>query len=216
MRREQSLADLLADDTGNLRAEVADLLMGDGPQRGTPRQRIIPRWFTLGLLALIFFVIARFIVSSMRDEARHEMRQAYQQVENVESDGKPEPVQESQPVSKESRFGKAKVFGYRVNVRQSPSLKGSIIRKTNQGEVFQVLSFVDGWYRILLENKQPAYIFGAYLLPIDFELSPHKVGVTRDGTKLLLTPSQNQGHYQVILPNGERRYIRKSHVRIIR
>jgi hypothetical protein len=216
MTREQNLADLLADDTGNLRAEVADLLMGDGPQRGARQHRFIPRWFILGFLALTFFLVARLIVSSMRNEARHEMRQAYQQVENVEPDGKPEPVQESQPVSKKGRFGKAKVFGYKVNIRQSPSLKAFIIGKTNQGEVFQVLSFSDGWYRILLENKQPGYIFGAYLSPIDFELSSHRVGITRDGTKLLLTPCQYQGYYQVILPNGESHYIRKSHVRIVR
>ncbi|MBW2063311.1 MAG: SH3 domain-containing protein [Deltaproteobacteria bacterium] len=216
MRREQSLADLLADDTGNLRAEVADLLMGDGPQRGTRHQRFIPRWFILGLLALTFFVVAKFIASPMKNQAGDDGTQAYQQGRTVKIDHEQEPVQEAQPVSKENRFGKAKVFGYKVNIRQYPSLKGSIIRKTNQGDIFQVLSFSDGWYQILLENKQAAYIFGAYLLPIDFELSSHKVGVTRDGTKLLLTPSRYRCHYQVILPNGERRYIRKSHVRVIR
>ena len=280
MQRQQTLADLLADDTGNLRPEVADLLM-ERPrqQRVAPiiqraaRREITIRGWVLALVALGFLVTIFFALPS-EDERQRETapvprqnifqadRQAANMVNltkakgfayNIDVRQSPSPEtskviharqQEASPLvsffdeherQKEPgpateqdaiqdgnhegntpNLGRARVFGFNVNVRRSPSLQSPVIRKTNQSDTFPVLSFSDGWYEVLLENDKCGYIFGAYLLPMNFQIASHMVGIARDRTKLLLAPSRYQGRYQVILPSGERHYIRESDVRVLR
>lgn len=256
-QRQQSLADLLADDTGNLRPEVADIVMGEMPQRrvNRPRRRIqlrpipIPtrEIILIGSLILAFF-IGRIFNSSIKDTKVGEKKEIQEQIqEHVQNQiqtqnhvqiknkvkeqineqvriqdhyqGRPtmqrEAVQTPWQERRNSGLGKGNVFGYNVNIRQAPSLKSPIIAKANQNETFKVLSFSDGWYQVLLGNNSRGYIFGAYLLPMDFNVSQYKVGVGENGRKLLLTQSRNGGWYQEVLPNGQRRDIQKGSVRIV-
>lgn len=115
-----------------------------------------------------------------------------------------------------SYLSTAMVFGFNINIRQSPHLDSPIVRQTNQGEVFIVQSFTRGWYKVVLEDDQLAFIFGAYLLPIDFKLSSHWVGLAKNRTKLLITANHHPDQFQVILPDGTKRYIRKKNVRIVK
>ena len=90
-RQEQNLADLLADDQGNLRPEVADILMGERPRRRIhqPRRRvnqprrpiqlpqipIPPRGILIiGALFLAFF-IGRFLRPSGRVKKQPEAQE---------------------------------------------------------------------------------------------------------------------------------------------
>ena len=272
VQRQQSLADLLADDMGNLRPEVVDLVMGRAPLRVVHQNRHIPRWVfvCLGIVVLII------IISSLSDKdevddvaSRRDMREylventpereipnvenrspvvrygpppekAYPkrlwkkhtaQVQNQRSvafSNKPKTQMNTRPQYNQEAvtkakvktqplglLGKAKVFGYDVNIRKSPSLRARVIRQTDQGERFQVMSFSDGWYKLRLDGSEYGYIFGAYLLPLDFRLDSNMVGVARDGKKLLLTECRYRDMYQIIRPNGERDYIRKYYVRIV-
>ncbi len=70
MQRQQTLADLLADDTGNLRPEVANLLMGRPRQRSlapfvrrAARREITIRGWVLAVVALSFLVTIIFASS---------------------------------------------------------------------------------------------------------------------------------------------------------
>jgi hypothetical protein len=74
-----------------------------------------------------------------------------------------------------------------------------------------VLSFENGWYQILLQGKR-AFIFGAYLLPLDFSISPYRVG-TFDGVALLLKQFVYKGWYEILEPDGEKKYIHEKYVK---
>lgn len=221
MRRQVTLADLLADDTGNIRPEVAGLLMEERSPRRVPRGRMrIPPWFIVGLV-ILSILKALFSGSEkpmggikisppvpLSCEAVATDRSKFAAVEPK--------LTQADFVQDPCSLGKGRVFGYRVNIRKQPTLDGLIIGQTNQGKLFDVLSFNNGWYQIRLDDGRIGHIFGAYLLPMDFDVAPYRVGVTRDNTKVLLTECRHQEWYRIISPNGEDGYIRKRHVSIVR
>jgi len=222
MTRDINLADLLADDTGNIRPEVAGLLMEERPlRRVVPwRQIRIPAWFILGLVTLIILKAIFSGSDKLRDGiqiARPVIPSSEAAASESSASAATEPkLTQGNLVREQYYLGKGRVFGFRVNIREQPSLDGLIMGQTNQNEVFQIISFEDGWYQVLLGGRRIGYIFGAYLLPMDFSVAPYRVGVARDKTKLLLSESRHQDWYKVIFPNGEERYIRRRHVRIVR
>jgi hypothetical protein len=113
-------------------------------------------------------------------------------------------------------LGKARVFGFNVNIRRFPSLNSPIVRQTNQGESFYVLSFSHGWYEVVIGKGKVAFIFGAYLLPMDFKIPSHWIGLAKDRTKLLLAEDYRSDWFQIIMPNGKKRYIRKKNVQVVK
>jgi len=247
---EPSLAELLADDMGNLRADAVEAILGDPPRRvNRPRRWAIRCLFSASALILLIIIIRA--LSSEVDKGRYvattqkqpKVPSADQIVINRSKDkrllkktnesqatfsfgsledatrlsvkNKKNPLN-SRPLQIMKHLGKAKVFGYDVNIRRFPRVGSPIVRQTNQGEVFLVYSFSGGWYEIALGEDQAAFIFGAYLLPLDFKLSSHWVGIAKDRTKLLLTKDDRRGWYQVILPDGTIRYVRKNDVQVVK
>ncbi len=70
MRRQPTLAEILSDDTGKIRAEVADLLMEPNNQRLRPVQQARPQprpqrrpfrigWIVIGLAILLVVIISK-------------------------------------------------------------------------------------------------------------------------------------------------------------
>jgi hypothetical protein len=274
VQRVDSLADLLADDEGNFRPEIVDLINQPLPARRRPDAESI-RWLLYGIglfLLLMPIVLAlsqedkpkvqpdrggeRVFETERNTEEATNLKRAgsfYQEGEgkhlpdegaaagsiasqnselhfvsvsplyharpeedqpkadaNIESPADPSP-----PAAAPDALGRGKVFGYHVNLREGPSLNAAIIRQTSQGELFTVLSFSNGWYRLNLPDEQPAYIFGAYLLPLDFSIAFHHVGVDDRQRKILLASCPYPEQYRLILPDGSTQFIGKDHVRII-
>ena len=70
MRRQPTLAEILSDDTGKIRAEVADLLMEPNNPRLRPAQQARPQprpqrrpfrigWIIIGLAILLIVIISK-------------------------------------------------------------------------------------------------------------------------------------------------------------
>jgi hypothetical protein len=216
MARQPTLAEILADDTGKIRREVADLLMEPAPARpqvaprpDAQRRPLSRAW--LAFIAVVFIIILGLAFLPDQDSRvqTSELVRIYRG-NAVENYSPRIEKKENRPPIKKGR-----VIGDNVNVRGEPSLQGQIIQKVHQGQVLEVLSFVDGWYRILLEDQRPGYIFGAYLLPLDFESCPYLIGMTKSQTKVLLKEVNHPIYYQVILPNGQKGMIRKDNVALI-
>jgi len=112
-------------------------------------------------------------------------------------------------------LGMAKVFGYDVNIRESPRTDSIVVRQVSQGEIFQVISYSDGWYEIKAEKIESGFIFGAYLLPIDFNHPFLWNGLSKDNKKLLLTKAHRPSTFKILTPDGTNKFIDKSHVKII-
>ncbi len=101
------------------------------------------------------------------------------------------------------------IMGDNVNVRSQPNLQGEIIRKANRDEILKVISFRDGW------NEGSGYVFGAYLIPQNFDVYPYRVVTTNNQTKLLVKEEGDPTHYLAIMPDGETTWMRKEDVAII-
>jgi hypothetical protein len=253
VQREPSLAELLADDTGNFRPEMVDLFTIDQPQPAYRRRRSVMPW----LIACIISILLIFIIKALLDKDDKERYRAHSKIKsNMESRLSTSPSNHSKAFPENSigaikvnnkrllrntmedkrhfpannkgnslnnryhqvkkHLGTAVVFGFNVNIRQFPRLSSPIFRQTNQGENFQVLSFSNGWYEVVMGENQAAFIFGAYLLPVDFKLSSHWVGLTMDRTKVLLAEDYRSEWFQIILPDGKKHYIRKKEVKVVK
>jgi len=119
------------------------------------------------------------------------------------------------PPSEVMAVRKGMVIGDNVNVRSKPNPQGEIIRKANRDEILKVISFRDGWYEVVLLNEDNGYVFGAYLLPQNFDVYPYRVVVTNNQTKLLVREEGDPTHYLAIMPDGETTWMRKEDVAII-
>ncbi len=112
-------------------------------------------------------------------------------------------------------LGKASIFGVKVNIRRYPRLSSRVIRQARARETFSVISFAKGWYKVVIGNGQTAYIFGAYLLPINFINPTHVVGIDNQGRKILVSRHNSKGYLEKILPSGDTRPVKEKNVQII-
>ncbi|MFA5942304.1 MAG: SH3 domain-containing protein [Candidatus Paceibacterota bacterium] len=253
MRRQPTLAEILADDTGQIRAEVADLLMEPNAGRMQPARQLrndpwpLGRaWIIFGLIiGLVFLVISALGNLSPR---RPDSVKTLQSSPDVKPRNLPEsplpslplpvqpaekepaenriamnpavPIQDSRPAVPFSpaRAGKTgRVFGHSVSIRTQPSLQGEIIKDVNQDQILNILSFHNGWYQVALANQKSGYIFGAYLIPLNFDVSPYHAAVTNyDRTKLLIREAGHPFHFQVIWPDGQTTRILRNDVALYR
>ncbi|RSK27983.1 N-acetylmuramoyl-L-alanine amidase [Bacillus sp. HMF5848] len=47
-----------------------------------------------------------------------------------------------------------------TNIRKGPSTNNDVVARANEGETFSILDISGDWYKIMLPNKQPAFIAG--------------------------------------------------------
>jgi uncharacterized protein YgiM (DUF1202 family) len=216
MRRQPTLAEILSDDTGKIRAEVADLLMEPNNQRLRPVRQARPqprpqqRPFRIGWIVIVLAILLVVIISkAFNGSKNYNMETTRMQATENSSQF---PVA---PPAKVMAVRKGMVIGDNVNVRSQPNLQGEIIRKANQDEILQVISFRNGWYEVVLLNERSGYVFGAYLIPQNFDVYPYRVVTTNNQTKLLVKEEGNLSHYLAIMPDGKTTWMRKEDVAII-
>jgi uncharacterized protein YgiM (DUF1202 family) len=123
---------------------------------------------------------------------------------------------EVQAQQDELATNKGRVLGDNVYIREMPSLKADIIKLAMQGDIVDLLSFANGWYKISLENHKSGYIFGAFLSPLDFDSYPFRPGMMKDQNKVLLKVDGPTGYYQLIYPDGRKGLIRTEDVSILK
>ena len=219
MRRQPTLAEILSDDTGKIRAEVADLLMEPDNQRLRSAQQaaVQPRvqrqpfwkgWIIIGVVILLV-VIAVKAFNGSRD--RHSETMKILEPDNIYQ----RPVAQIQPPVKVKAVRQGTIIGDDVNIRSQPNLHGAIISKANRDEILKVISFRQGWYEIELPNQSTGYVYGAYLIPKDAESYPYQVVMTRNQNKLLVKEEGNSTHYLAIMPDGKTTWVRKEDVAIV-
>lgn len=224
MRRQPTLAEILSDDTGKIRAEVADLLMDPNVQRHRPiiqqprpqpreqRRSFNVRWILLGLGILIVVIVFR---SFDKSKPRHDDLLKIMETKQASTFVVAPPVVPAPPARTEVEADKKGVVnGNNVIIRMQPNLNGSIIEEANRDDTFKVISFYDGWYEIELANQSHGYIFGAYLIPQNFDSHPYRSAVTRDMTKLLVKDEGSPIHYRVIFPDGQTTLVGKEDVQL--
>lgn len=216
MRRQPTLAEILSDDTGKIRAEVADLLMEPNNQGLRPVQQARPQpgprrrpfrigWIVIGLVILLVVIISKALNGSKDQYIGTTRMQATDNRSQF-------------PVAPSAEFmavRKVMVIGDNVNVRSESNPQAEIIRKANRDEILKVISFRNGWYEVMLLNEGSGYVFGAYLMPQNFDVYPYRVVVTNNQTKLLVKEEGNPTHYLAIMPDGETTWMRKEDVAII-
>ncbi len=142
MRRQPTLAEILSDDTGKIRAEVADLLMEPNNQRLRPVQQARPQprpqrrpfrigWIVIGLAILLVVIISKAFNGS---------KDHYTEITRMQTmDNRSQfPVA---PAAEVMSVRKGMVIGDNVNVRSKPNPQGEIIRKANRDEIFESYLF---------------------------------------------------------------------------
>lgn len=214
MSRQPTLAEILADDTGNIRAEVADLLLEHpGPlaqavHQARPRRQFIARnWIVYGLIVLLLCLV----FSALKDLNRS----THSSAESLVTGRHSNPAVDTRAVA-DLRTGKTgRVIGDSVSIRTQPNLQGEIISLVNQNEILNVISFHNGWYKVALSSQGSGYIFGAYLLPQDFNSYPYEIVITKDNqTKLLVNKEDDPLYFAVLWPDGQTTRILKEDVAI--
>ena len=130
---------------------------------------------------------------------------------------------------------KGEVWGNRVNIREKPGLKSKVLGQVDEGTSLSVLDKSGDWYTVELKDSGTAYIFGAYLRPVNFDKGKIMLGavkyekaqvyinvsgavkkITLPGkTKLLLFPAKGnykEDFYLIHFPDGSQGYIGKKDV----
>jgi hypothetical protein len=224
MRRQPTLAEILSDDTGKIRAEIADLLMdpnaqsiGQTVRQPMPQPRQQPRsvkirWIFLGLAILIIIIVLRSL--NIFKPSRQDFSEILE-TKHAPSFVSATPAPIKPPTRTETEvLKKGAVIGNNVLIRAEPNQSGDIIQEANQDDIFNIISFHDGWYEIELPNQNHGYIFGAYLLAQNFDSHPYRAAVNKDMTKLLVKDEGSPEHYTIIFPSGQTTLIRKEDVEI--
>jgi len=127
------------------------------------------------------------------------------------------------------------VLGNQIHIREAPSLRSKVLGRVNEGISLRVLGFYKGWYKIEMKEIGTAYIFSAYLRPVNFDTGEMMLGmvkhekaqvyinvngvarkITLPGkTKLLLFPAKGKNQddfYLIYFPDGSQGYIGKEDV----
>jgi hypothetical protein len=245
MNRQPTLAEILSDDTGRIRAEVADLLMQ--PQaRVHPQQRVRQpqrahwgrRFLVANFIILLFFsAIAAFSNSRPRRPEPIEVTQqvfAPAPVQARPAAPMEQPVEDGITVEAKARNTEAnsnpttrpwsvptwqtgQVIGDVVRVRAQPNLEAEVVSMAERGVILKVVSFNDGWYQVERDDHRPGYIFGAYLQPLDFDPAPYRVAITKaDQSKVLVKEVDQPLYFQALRPYGQTTWILKDDVEIYR
>ena len=219
MRRQPTLAEILSDDTGKIRAEVADLLMEPDNQRLRPAPQARPPlrpqqqplrigWIILGVVIVLIIIVAK-VFHGPKDHSKDlrgmlETNSIYQH-----------PVAPPKPLVKVRAVRSGTVIGDDVNIRSGPSLQGEIVHRVHRNEILKISSFRQGWYEVELPNQSTGYVYGAYLIPQDAASSPYRVVITHNQTKLLVKEEGHSTYYLAILPDGKTTWVRKEDVAIV-
>ena len=212
MNRPPTLAEILSEDTGIIRPEVADLLL----EPRAPRTRVAhqpihppppqarPRRHPIGRRLLVFglIVLLLCLVLGALLEDPNALQPASRE------------TPKAQQAATAARTGR--VIGIGVSIRTQPGLQGEIIKEVNQDEILKVLSFHNGWYRVALSGQVSGYIFGAYLIPQDFDSSSYRAAITKDDqTKLLVIEKGDPSYFAVLWPDGQTTRVLKDDVAIL-
>lgn len=214
MSRQPTLAEILADDTGTIRAEVADLLLehpapqAQAAHHARPRRQFIARnWIVYGLIVLLLCLV----FSALKD-LNHSTQSS---AESLAIGRHSNSAVDTRAVA-DLRTGKTgRVIGDSVIIRTQPNLQGEIISLANQNEILNVISFHNGWYKVALSSQGSGYIFGAYFLPQDFNSYPYEIVITKDNqTKLLVNKGDDPLYFTVLRPDGQTTRILKEDVAI--
>ena len=62
-----------------------------------------------------------------------------------------------------------------VNIRSGPGTQYDVLTQAKLGDTFLVTSQRDGWYQIVIQNGQKAWVIASAVDPIDFGLSGDKM-----------------------------------------
>lgn len=76
---------------------------------------------------------------------------------------------ENRPTSKEGR-----ILDSNVNIRKGPNPNSPTIGRADVNEIFEIISFQDGWYKVSLDERKFGYIFKNYLSPVNFDVAPEQ------------------------------------------
>ena len=74
---------------------------------------------------------------------------------------------------------KGEVWGNRVNIREAPSLQSKVLGQVNEGISLCVLGYSSDWYKVEMKDIGTAYIFGAYLRPVNFDTGGIMLGIVK-------------------------------------
>jgi len=150
-------------------------------------------------------------------------------------DKKTAPVSQAAQGSSTGIVRVGKVWGNQVNIREAPSLQSKVLCQVDEGITLRILGFSRGWYKIKMKDIETAYVFGAYLRPVNFETGEIMLGIVKHEkaqvyinvsgvakkialpgkTKLLLFPptgKYKKDFYLIHFPDGSQGYIRKEDV----
>jgi hypothetical protein len=130
------------------------------------------------------------------------------------------------------------VWGNQVNIREAPSLQSKVLGQVNEGITLRVLGYSSDWYKIEMKDIGIAYIFGAYMKPVNFDTGEMMLGIVKHEkaqvylnlsnevkkitlpgkTKLLLflaNGKYKKDFYLIHFPDGSQGYIGKEDVQRI-
>jgi hypothetical protein len=220
MNRQPSLAEILSEDTGEIREEIADLLLEPHapqgraerqpapppPPQARPWRQPLDRGLTILLLIVLVLILAESVMKYFNTS-----KPAAVESDEIKKSYRAELL----PVPKaDVETGKTGlVIGESVSIRTQPNLQGEIIKAVNQNDLLQVISFHNGWYRVALPDHDRGYIFGAYLLPKNFDSHPYHAALAKDDqTKLLVKVDDNPVSFSVLWPDGQTTRILKENV----
>ena len=85
--------------------------------------------------------------------------------ENSEDTKPKEATPEAQPELKSEKSVTVKIEdgAESVNIRKEPTTSSEIIGQANDGQVFEFVSIVSGWYEVKLDSQSTGFIFGTYI-----------------------------------------------------
>ena len=195
-----------------------------GEVQRLPRRRTLDSYVKIFLIGFVAVSVILVVISGLSGR-----------------DKKDTPMSEAKPSVQSSSTGiirMGEVLGNQVNIREAPSLRSKVLGQVNEGISLRVLGFSRGWYKIEMKDIGTAYIFSAYLRPVNFDTGEMMLGIVKHEkaqvyinvggvvkkialpgkTKLLLFPAKGnnkEDFYLIYFPDGSQGYIGRKDVQRI-
>lgn len=221
MQRQPTLAEILADDTGKIRAEIADLLLEPNARRIQEMRQVpahrAPRgreWIIFGLIVLLIFLVLNGIkdlnaprpdpvrtsgspqfpaepIPVIQDRTENTIAVDDSNIQ-MNSDATSQVPYSAEEPEVTVRTGKiVRVIVASVSIRMRPDLQAEILTDAEENQMMDVVSFHNGWYQVVLPDGNSGYIFGAYLSPLNFDVYPYRATISKDERTNLLIKDVN-------------------------